>query len=52
MYHNRATRISRLFERCANENRKAFIAYMTAGDPTRRGDTPALVPRWSAAERI
>lgn len=29
-----ATRISSLFERCKTENRKAFIAYLTAGDPT------------------
>lgn len=27
------TRISGLFERCKAENRKAFIAYITAGDP-------------------
>lgn len=29
-----ATRISSLFDRCRRENRKAFIAYLTAGDPT------------------
>lgn len=29
-----ATRISSLFDRCKQENRKAFIAYLTAGDPT------------------
>ncbi len=28
-----ATRISELFERCRHERRKAFIAYLTAGDP-------------------
>ncbi len=28
------TRISGLFERCTAENRKAFIAYITAGDPS------------------
>lgn len=28
------TRIARLFERCRDEKRKAFIAYLTAGDPT------------------
>lgn len=28
-----ATRISDLFERCRGERRKAFIAYLTAGDP-------------------
>jgi tryptophan synthase alpha chain len=28
------TRISGLFDRCKAENRKAFIAYITAGDPT------------------
>lgn len=28
------TRISGLFERCTVENRKAFIAYITAGDPS------------------
>lgn len=27
------TRIGHLFERCRSENRKAFIAYLTAGDP-------------------
>lgn len=27
------SRISRLFERCSEENRRAFIAYLTAGDP-------------------
>ncbi len=27
------TRISGLFDRCKAENRKAFIAYITAGDP-------------------
>src|SRR5690349_9606950 len=29
-----ATRISSLFERCKAERRKAFIAYITGGDPT------------------
>jgi tryptophan synthase alpha chain len=33
------TRISDLFERCKAEGRKAFIAYITAGDPS-----PALTP--------
>ena len=28
------TRISSLFEACKAESRKAFIAYITAGDPT------------------
>ena len=42
-----ATRIGRLFERCANENRKAFIAYLTAGDPT----CEATVPLVRALER-
>lgn len=28
-----ATRIGQLFERCASQKRKAFIAYLTAGDP-------------------
>lgn len=28
------TRIARLFDRCRAERRKAFIAYITAGDPT------------------
>ena len=28
------TRITGLFERCRQEKRKAFIAYLTAGDPT------------------
>ncbi len=28
------TRITSLFDRCKQENRKAFIAYLTAGDPT------------------
>src|ERR1700744_4148549 len=28
-----ATRISQLFSRCKAEKRKAFIAYVTAGDP-------------------
>ena len=28
------TRISGLFDRCKAENRKAFIGYLTAGDPT------------------
>src|SRR6187399_270744 len=27
------SRISRLFERCSAEERKAFIPYLTAGDP-------------------
>jgi tryptophan synthase alpha chain len=29
-----ATRISGLFQRCRNEGRKAFIAYLTGGDPS------------------
>ena len=29
-----ATRIEEMFERCRNERRKAFIAYLTAGDPS------------------
>lgn len=28
-----ATRISEMFDRCRSEQRKAFIAYLTAGDP-------------------
>jgi len=37
-----ATRIARLFERTRAERRAAFIAYLTAGDPT-PDRTPALV---------
>ena len=29
-----ATRISELFNRCQDQNRKAFIAYLTGGDPS------------------
>lgn len=29
-----ATRISEMFERCRGQQRKAFIAYLTAGDPS------------------
>jgi len=36
------TRISGLFDRCKAENRKAFIAYVTAGDPS-PGVTASLV---------
>jgi tryptophan synthase alpha chain len=36
------TRIGRLFERLRGENRRALIAYITAGDPTPER-TPALV---------
>lgn len=42
-----ASRIARLFERCSAEGRKAFIAYLTAGDPERG----ATVPLVSALER-
>lgn len=42
-----ASRIARLFERCAAEQRKAFIAYLTAGDPT----VKATVPLVHALER-
>jgi tryptophan synthase alpha chain len=35
-------RISGLFDRCKAENRKAFIAYITSGDPT-PGTTASLV---------
>lgn len=42
-----ASRISRLFERCAAEKRKAFIAYLTAGDPK----PEATVPLVRALER-
>src|SRR3954470_22383070 len=28
------TRIDSLFQRCKSENRKAFIAYITGGDPS------------------
>jgi tryptophan synthase alpha chain len=42
-----ATRICRLFERCAAERRKAFIAYLAAGDP----EPKATVPLVSALER-
>src|SRR5689334_21286577 len=41
------TRIGHLFERCRSENRKAFIAYLTAGDPT----PEATVPLVAALER-
>jgi tryptophan synthase alpha chain len=37
-----ATRITDMFERCRNERRKAFIAYITAGDPHPE-QTPSLV---------
>ncbi len=37
-----STRIARLFERLSKERRKAFIAYITAGDPS-PARTPALV---------
>jgi tryptophan synthase alpha chain len=37
-----ATRIGQLFERCANEKRKAFIAYLTAGDPNREATVPLV----------
>ena len=33
-YTPTTTRISQLFETCKRENRKAFIAYLTGGDPT------------------
>lgn len=36
------TRIQELFERTRREGRAAFVAYLTAGDPT-PADTPALV---------
>jgi tryptophan synthase alpha chain len=36
------TRIQELFERTRREGRAAFVAYITAGDPT-PADTPALV---------
>jgi tryptophan synthase alpha chain len=42
-----ATRISRLFEDCAKRGKKAFIAYLTAGDP----DPSATVPLVLALER-
>src|SRR5215471_4138150 len=38
------TRIGRLFQRLKQENRKALIAYLTAGDPT-----PTHTPRLVAA---
>lgn len=41
------TRIGQLFERCQSEGRKAFIAYLTAGDPT----PEATVPLVRALER-
>ena len=37
-----ATRIGQLFERCANEKRKAFLAYLTAGDPNREATVPLV----------
>ena len=37
-----ATRIGQLFERCANEKRKAFVAYLTAGDPNREATVPLV----------
>jgi tryptophan synthase alpha chain len=37
-----ATRIAEMFERCRKERRKAFIAYITAGDP-RPAQTASLV---------
>jgi len=36
------TRIGQLFERCANEKRKAFIAYLTAGDPNPEATAPLV----------
>jgi tryptophan synthase alpha chain len=42
-----ASRIGRLFERCSAEGRKAFIAYLAAGDP----EMKATVPLVSALER-
>jgi tryptophan synthase alpha chain len=41
------SRISRLFETCSAQGRKAFIAYLTAGDPT----VEATVPLVLALER-
>ncbi len=37
------SRISRLFEACAAKNRKAFIAYLTAGDPTPESTVPLVL---------
>lgn len=37
-----ATRISEMFERCRQDQRKAFVAYLTAGDPN-PGQTVELV---------
>ena len=41
------SRITRLFETCASDKRKAFIAYLTAGDP----NPDATVPLVLALER-
>ena len=37
------TRIGHLFERCRSENRKAFIAYLTAGDPNPEATVPLVL---------
>jgi tryptophan synthase alpha chain len=37
------TRITRLFERCSAERRKAFIAYLTAGDPRPEATVPLVL---------
>ena len=44
------TRIARLFEHTRAERRAAFIAYLTAGDPTPER-TPALVEAINRCER-
>lgn len=38
-----ATRISEMFERCRHERRKAFIAYLTAGDPNPEQTIPLVL---------
>lgn len=38
-----ATRITQLFERCTTEGRKAFIAYLTAGDPNPEATVPLVL---------
>lgn len=38
-----ATRITQLFERCTAEGRKAFIAYLTAGDPNPEATVPLVL---------
>ncbi|MFZ0589068.1 MAG: tryptophan synthase subunit alpha [Bryobacteraceae bacterium] len=37
-----ASRIGRLFERCSTERRKAFIAYLAAGDPQPKATVPLV----------